>query len=67
MVRAMFTQRRKTLANALRAFGEQYGLAAPQALEAAGIDARRRPETLQLVELTRLADVFASAKPAPVL
>ena len=37
------------------------GADAPAALAAAGIDGRRRPETLELVELVRLADVFASA------
>jgi len=31
------------------------------ALDASGIDRRRRPETLQLTELARLADYFASA------
>jgi hypothetical protein len=30
------------------------------ALAEAGVDGQRRPETLQLVELARLADVFAS-------
>lgn len=67
MVRTMFTQRRKTLGNALRAFGDATGLEASAALSAAGIDSRRRPETLQLVELARLADVFASADSRAVL
>jgi 16S rRNA (adenine1518-N6/adenine1519-N6)-dimethyltransferase len=58
MVRSMFTQRRKTLANALKPFAEERGCAAAEALAAAGIDPRRRPETLQLTELARLADVF---------
>jgi 16S rRNA (adenine1518-N6/adenine1519-N6)-dimethyltransferase len=61
MVRAMFTQRRKTVGNALRAFGETRHKASGEALAEAGIDPRRRPETLQLAELARLADVFASA------
>jgi 16S rRNA (adenine1518-N6/adenine1519-N6)-dimethyltransferase len=60
MVRSMFTQRRKTLSNALRAFAVGRGADAPRALARAGIDPRRRPETLQLAELARLADVFAS-------
>jgi 16S rRNA (adenine1518-N6/adenine1519-N6)-dimethyltransferase len=65
MVRAMFTQRRKTLGNALRSFAESLGTNAAEALETAGLDARRRPETLQIVELARLADVFAaSTRPA---
>ena len=60
MVRSMFTQRRKTLANALRPFAETRQVNAALALTQAGIDPARRPETLQLDELARLADVFAS-------
>jgi 16S rRNA (adenine1518-N6/adenine1519-N6)-dimethyltransferase len=67
MVRSMFTQRRKTLSNALRPFATQSGRDAAAALAAADIDGRRRPETLQLVELARLADVFSTPVPAPVL
>ena len=59
MVRSMFTQRRKTLANALGRFAEAHGLRAAAALEASGIDPSRRPETLELAELTRLADRFS--------
>lgn len=62
MIRSMFTQRRKTLSNALKPFAEQRGRAAPDALAAAGVDGRRRPETLQLAELARLADFFSSAE-----
>jgi 16S rRNA (adenine1518-N6/adenine1519-N6)-dimethyltransferase len=62
MVRAMFTQRRKTLANALAPFAGQTRLAAAGALRAADIDPRRRAETLEIVEIARLADVFAAAK-----
>ena len=58
MVRSMFTQRRKTLGNALKPFAENQGRSASEALAAAGIDASRRPETLQLTELARLADAF---------
>jgi 16S rRNA (adenine1518-N6/adenine1519-N6)-dimethyltransferase len=60
MVRSMFTQRRKTLANALASFGDSRSVAAGAVLEAAGIDPVRRPETLDLAELTRLADRFVS-------
>lgn len=60
MVRSMFTLRRKTLGNALKPFAETKGLLPAQALGAAGIDPMRRPETLQLEELSRLADVFVS-------
>ncbi len=58
MVRSMFTQRRKTLANALAPFAGSRGMDAVAALGIAGIDPRRRPETLDLEELTRLADRF---------
>lgn len=60
MVRAMFVQRRKTLLNALRAYAEAVGGDSRRALAGAGIDPARRPETLQLAELARLAAVFAS-------
>ncbi len=61
LVRSIFTQRRKTLSNALRPFAEARKSNARDALEKAGLDGRRRPETLQLAELARLADVFPSA------
>jgi 16S rRNA (adenine1518-N6/adenine1519-N6)-dimethyltransferase len=60
MVQAVFTRRRKTLANALLAFPASSRLTPAGALAAAGIDGIRRPETLSLEELVRLADVFAS-------
>jgi 16S rRNA (adenine1518-N6/adenine1519-N6)-dimethyltransferase len=58
MVRALFTQRRKTVLNALKPFAERHGASAAERLADAGIDGRRRPETLQLVDLARLADSF---------
>ena len=58
IVRTMFQQRRKTLSNALRPALAPDGDAATL-LTATGIDPRRRPETLQLTELARLADHFA--------
>ena len=61
MVRSMFTQRRKTLTNALRAYAESRGRVAADALAHAGIDSQRRAETLQLTELSRLAEFFASS------
>lgn len=60
MVRSIFTQRRKTLQNALRSFAASRGTDSRRALEAAGIEAGRRPETLDLKELGRLADVLSS-------
>ena len=58
MIRTMFSARRKTLSNALKPFDQT----APAVLALCGIDGRRRPETLQLAELARLAELFASAK-----
>ena len=62
LVRSVFTQRRKTLSNALGPFAEGTGLLPAAALRQAGIDPTRRPQTLQLVEIARLADVFHTAK-----
>lgn len=58
MVKAMFGQRRKTLANALKAFDPT----APAVLALAGIDGRRRPETLDLAEMARLSELFSSVR-----
>lgn len=55
LVRSIFTQRRKTLLNALRPFADSLGVDPAMALAKAGIDPRRRPETLDLPELARLA------------
>ena len=60
MVRSMFTQRRKTLSNALKPYAESRGASAAGALAAAEIDSKRRPETLQLEELARLAAFFSA-------
>ena len=62
LVRIVFTQRRKVLSNALGPFAEGSGLSAAVALREAGIDPSRRPQTLQLVEIARLADIFHTAK-----
>jgi 16S rRNA (adenine1518-N6/adenine1519-N6)-dimethyltransferase len=67
MVRSMFTQRRKTLANALRPFALAAGADAAGTIRAAGIDPSRRPETLQLSELARLAELFARPEGPAVL
>lgn len=60
LVRSVFTQRRKTLGNALAPFARGSGLSAPEALRRSGIDSSRRPQTLQIVEIARLADIFTS-------
>jgi len=60
VVKAAFAQRRKTLLNALRAAGPGLGGAgATAALAAAGVEGRRRAETLTLEELARLAQFFS--------
>lgn len=61
IVRAAFTQRRKTIANGLRALALGDGLDATGILTAAGLDPRRRPETLHLVEFSALADAWHGA------
>jgi 16S rRNA (adenine1518-N6/adenine1519-N6)-dimethyltransferase len=63
MVKAMFTQRRKTLGNALKPFHRR----AAEAIRQAGLDARRRPETLQVTEIARLAETFAVLDRPPML
>jgi len=67
LVRGLFAYRRKMLANAIRVHA---GLTADQTAEVlarAGLDGRRRPETLHLTELARLAQVFPSGDHSPVL
>jgi 16S rRNA (adenine1518-N6/adenine1519-N6)-dimethyltransferase len=54
MVRTTFQQRRKTLSNALRP-ALTAGADAADLLTEAGIDPRRRPETLTLSELAAIA------------
>lgn len=61
MVQTLFNQRRKMLLNALRPFGTPT-LSAAEALAQAGLEPTRRPETLHLTELARLADLFVSAR-----
>jgi 16S rRNA A1518/A1519 N6-dimethyltransferase RsmA/KsgA/DIM1 with predicted DNA glycosylase/AP lyase activity len=62
MVRSMFTQRRKTVANALGAFARETGMDPSGCLARAGIEARRRPEALEVIEMARLADIFATSR-----
>jgi 16S rRNA (adenine1518-N6/adenine1519-N6)-dimethyltransferase len=56
LVRTLFTQRRKTVLNALRPLASARHADAASLLRAAGIDSRRRPETLHMSELAALAD-----------
>lgn len=61
LTQAIFTRRRKTLANALLAYRLPTGATAATILHEAGLDPGRRPETLKLDELARLADILAPA------
>jgi 16S rRNA (adenine1518-N6/adenine1519-N6)-dimethyltransferase len=58
MVRTTFTQRRKTVGNALKAFASETGKDAASVLRGVGIDPQRRPETLELAEFAALANAF---------
>jgi 16S rRNA (adenine1518-N6/adenine1519-N6)-dimethyltransferase len=62
IVRAVFTRRRKTLANALLAVDTAGQRSFGPVLEEAGLDGRRRPETLTLAEFARLADAYAAPR-----
>lgn len=63
VARASFGQRRKTLANALLGTGASKDTVR-RALEDAGIDARRRGETLSLAAFARIADAFSAMESA---
>ena len=55
LVRGLFLQRRKTLLNALKPVAHAMGATASELVEMAGIDPRRRPETLTVADLARLS------------
>ena len=61
LVQAVFTRRRKTLANALLAFPPAVAATPSRILDVAGIDGARRPETLSIAEFARLADALEAA------
>ena len=58
LIRSVFTQRRKTLLNALKPLASDLGRDAAAALRAAGIDGQRRPETLTLADAAALGRAF---------
>jgi 16S rRNA (adenine1518-N6/adenine1519-N6)-dimethyltransferase len=60
LVQAVFTRRRKTLANALLAFPPAVAATPARILRDAGIDGARRPETLSIPEFVRLADTLTA-------
>jgi 16S rRNA (adenine1518-N6/adenine1519-N6)-dimethyltransferase len=55
VVRGLFLQRRKTVANALRPVAESLGQTSVQLLERAGVDGSLRPEMLPLAAFARLS------------
>ncbi len=61
VVQAVFTRRRKMLANALQAYRGRVPIVGSAILDA-GIDGRRRPETLTVTEFARLADFYAAKR-----
>lgn len=61
IVKGAFSQRRKTLSNALKPLEPT----APAVLALAGIDGTRRPETLSLEEFARLTEFFARLRQTP--
>jgi 16S rRNA (adenine1518-N6/adenine1519-N6)-dimethyltransferase len=63
MIRAVFSRRRKTLANALLAYPPARTVSIPHLLRDAGIDGKRRPETLSLTEMTTLSNALTRTAP----
>lgn len=63
VVRACFAQRRKTILNNLKAAASQITFTSPaeDALRAAGVEPKRRAETLSLAEFGALADALYSS------
>jgi 16S rRNA (adenine1518-N6/adenine1519-N6)-dimethyltransferase len=55
VVRGIFLQRRKMLANALKPVADARGRSVTEVLQTAGVDGRRRPESLALEEIARLS------------
>ena len=61
LVRTLFTQRRKTVLNALGPLARDVSPLSPrELLDRAGVAPDRRPATLDLAELARLADTLAA-------
>jgi 16S rRNA (adenine1518-N6/adenine1519-N6)-dimethyltransferase len=55
LVRGIFLQRRKTLANAIKPVADSFGRSAAGLIAAAGVDATKRPEELTLDDVARLS------------
>ena len=64
LAQVLFAQRRKTILNNLRAGFGRLGIASverlPDLLELAGLDGRRRAETLSIAELAQLANLLGN-------
>jgi 16S rRNA (adenine1518-N6/adenine1519-N6)-dimethyltransferase len=69
VVRACFAQRRKTILNNLKAAASQMTFTSPaeDALRAAGVEPRRRAETLSLAEFGALADTLYSSSSSIIM
>ena len=67
MVKSLFMQRRKTLGNAFKPFAFTRGADPAEVLRATGLDATRRPETLDLPELAQLCAALAAAPRSTVV
>ena len=59
---AVFSRRRKTMGNAILAYGGTTPTVAAKLLDEAGIDPQRRPETFTIAELCCLADRVSELK-----
>jgi 16S rRNA (adenine1518-N6/adenine1519-N6)-dimethyltransferase len=62
---AVFSRRRKTMGNAMLAYGGVGPAAAAHALERAGIEPVRRPETLSIAEFVRVANAITAVRESP--
>lgn len=63
LVRGLFTHRRKTVANALRAMATRAGVSAESVTAAAGVDPSLRPQMLDLAALASLARALPADLP----
>jgi len=62
IVNAVFSRRRKTMGNALLAYGGVTPATCAKVLASTGIDPVRRPETLSIAELARIADAVDASR-----
>ena len=67
VVRRLFQRRRKMLLNAVAPLAAERSKTAANVVEAADLDGRRRPETLQLLEWAQLVDALGPVESETVL